>query len=230
MTDNLTLALSAAAVLVSTIAAIYSRSQTRLAAGQLELAHQIRREAAEPYVVADIVPRVGGSGLLQFRIENAGPTLARDVQISVSPPLQGGQSDEWDQRLARAVARKIPVLPPGRRIEWNFAFGPRVFQNPGLPRQYTVTVNVTGPFGRVEPLTYIIDLDAISESALERDTVEACLAKIADHTKDLPGLPGAIHSVAQALTVPPVSGEPEPPSPEGLALPQRPMPSSAGVE
>jgi hypothetical protein len=200
MNQVLALAVAVAALLVSAIALLYSRRQTHLAAKQLELASRIRVEAAEPYVVVDIVPQVGGSGLLQFRVENIGPTLARDVRMSVSPPLQGGESDEWDQRLARVVARKMPVLPPGRRIEWYFAFGPRLFENPSLPRQYTVTVNANGPAGPVSPLTYVLDLDVINESALERGTAEASLAKIADHTKRLQEIPNVLRVVADGLT------------------------------
>ncbi|MEV8326768.1 hypothetical protein [Kitasatospora sp. NPDC056731] len=56
MTDILTLTFSAAAVLVSVVAVFYSRSQTRVANQQLQLAQQIRRGAAEPYVLVDIVP------------------------------------------------------------------------------------------------------------------------------------------------------------------------------
>jgi hypothetical protein len=209
VTTFLSLALSAAAVVVSLVAVLYSRHQTRVAAEQLELARQIRKEAAEPYVIADIVPRVGGSGLLQFRVENVGPTLARDVQLNVSPPLQGGQSEAWDQKLARVVTRKIPVLPPGRHIEWNFAVGPTLFSNPALPRQYTVTVSAVGPFGPVPPLEYVIDLDAIHESALERDTVEASLMKIAGHTENLKNVPEAIRAVARQLE-PPLEAHPQP--------------------
>ena len=214
VTNILALSISAAALLVSFVSARYSRRQTRVAAEQLELARQIRTEASNPYVIADIVPRVGGSGLLQFRIKNVGSTLARDVQLSVSPPLEGGESDEWDQKLARVIGRTIPVLPPGRQIEWNFSFGPRLFANPALPRQYTVTVNTTGPSGPVGPMAYVIDLDAIGESALERDTVEACLATIADHTKHLRDIPGALQAISNELE--PRPSEAETPS-EGSA-------------
>lgn len=212
MNDTLTLAIAAAALLVSFAAVVYSRRQTGLAAEQLELARRIQIEASEPYVIADIVPRVGGSGLLQFRIENIGPTLARDVQLTVSPPLQGGGHDEWDQTLARVVARKIPVLPPGRHIAWHFASGFTIFKNASLPRQYTVTVNATGPAGPVTPLTYIIDLNAIDGSALESGTVEASLAKIADHTKNLKDIPTALRRVAGQLEVRSPAG-PDPASP-----------------
>ncbi|MFJ3214783.1 hypothetical protein ACIPLC_02495 [Kitasatospora sp. NPDC086801] len=222
MTDILTLSFSAAAVLISIVAVFYSRGQTRAAVQQLQLAQQIRRDAAEPYVLADIVPQVGGSGLLLFRIENAGPTLARDVRLTISPPLQGGEKEEWDRRLARVVARTIPLLPPGRRIEWHFAFGPRLFANSDLPRQYTVTVNAVGPFGPTAPLTYTIDLDAIDASALERGTVEASLARIADQTLTLKDIPRAIGSVENVLKAPPAGPGASLASPEGVGAHEEP--------
>lgn len=216
------MAIAAAALLVSFAAAVYSRRQTTLAAAQLELARRIQIEASEPYVIADIVPRVGGSGLLQFRIENIGPTLARDVQLTVSPPLQGGGPEVWDQTLAQVVAQKIPVLPPGRHIAWHFASGFTIFENPSLPRQYTVTATATGPAGPVTPLTYIIDLDAIDGSALESSTVEACLAKIADHTKDLKDIPKALRRVAGELEARSPAG------PEPVSQPTSPSPAADG--
>ncbi|MEV8326769.1 hypothetical protein [Kitasatospora sp. NPDC056731] len=124
--------------------------------------------------------------------------------------------------MARVVARTIPLLPPGRRIEWHFAFGGRLFASPDLPRQYTVTVNATGPFGATAPLTYTIDLDAIDASALERGTIEASLAKIADQAQTLKDIPHAIGSVAKALKASPVSGEQRLARPEGTSAQQGP--------
>jgi hypothetical protein len=195
-------ALSGAALLVSVLAAIYSRRQAAVASDQLDLARQIRTEASEPYVIADIVPQVGGTSMLLFRIENVGPTMARNVQLSITPPLQGGMPNSWDETLARVVARRIPFLPPGRRIEWVFGMGFTIFGSDTLPRQYTVTVTTTGPSGPVEPLTYVIDLDAINESLLDHESVEASLIKIADHTRRLEDMAGDLHSVAMHTSGP----------------------------
>jgi hypothetical protein len=172
-------AIAALAAVISMAALIYSRLQATYSRAQLELGERVRKEAAEPYVVADIQPRAGGSGLLVFTVQNVGPTVARDVELSVSPPLKGGERSDWDEKIARAVARRIPHLPPGRRLEWFFAFGPRFFAKPDLPRQYTVTVKATGPGGPVEPLTYVIDLDVMEGMALDRETIVAKLDKIA---------------------------------------------------
>jgi hypothetical protein len=185
MTTVLSLVLSAGAILVAGLAAIYARRQAAAARDQFALSQQIRREATEPYVIVDIAPQAGGTGLLLFSIENSGPTMARDVQLSVTPPLLGGQKAAWDEMLARVVARPIPFMPPGRRIEWAFAMGDTIFGNDSLPRQYTVTVNVMGPSGPVEPLTYLIDLDSINESQIDHTSVETSLLKIVKHTDSL---------------------------------------------
>ncbi|MEU1408662.1 hypothetical protein ABZ471_41400 [Streptomyces sp. NPDC005728] len=127
----------------------------------------------------------GGSGLLVFIVENIGPTIARDVELSVTPPLQRGERSDWDEKTARAIARKIPHLPPRRRLEWYFSFGPRYFETTDFPQQYTVTVRSTGPGGPVEPLTYVIDLDVIQGMALDRETVVAKLDLIAKNNRAL---------------------------------------------
>ncbi|MFC4495486.1 hypothetical protein ACFPA8_15245 [Streptomyces ovatisporus] len=176
------------AVVISIAALVYTRLQVVYSRQQLALGERVRKEATEPYVVPDIQPRAG-SGLLVFTVENTGPTIARDVELDVSPPLQGGERTDWDEKLAQVVGRKIPHLPPRRRLEWYFAFGPRLFDNPELPRQYTVTVRATGPGGPVEPLTYVIDLDVMQTLALDRETVVAKLDTIADNTKALRKLP-----------------------------------------
>jgi hypothetical protein len=176
------------AVIISIAALVYARLQAVYSKKQLKLGERIRREATEPYVVPNIQPRAGGSGLLVFTVENIGPTVARDVALEVFPPLQGGERSSWDEKLARVVGRTIPHLPPGRRLEWYFA-GPRFFSNPDLPRKYTVTVKATGPEGVVEPLTYVIDLDVMEGMALDRESVIAKLNTIAENTKALKKLP-----------------------------------------
>ncbi|MFJ6543507.1 hypothetical protein ACWDO7_12415 [Streptomyces sp. NPDC003656] len=178
-------AIAVIAILISIAALLYSRLQAIYGRKQLELGERIRKEAAEPYVVVDIQPRAGGSGLLVFTVENTGSTVARDVELSITPPLKGGERSDWDERIARAIARKIPHLPPRRRLEWYFSFGPRFFERTDLPRQYTVTVRATGPGGPVEPLTYVIDLDVIQGMALDRETVAAKLDLIAKNVKSI---------------------------------------------
>ncbi|MFD4583187.1 hypothetical protein [Streptomyces sp. NPDC058434] len=177
--------IAAMAVVISLAALAYSRLQAVYSGKQLKLAEQVRKEANDPYVVVDIRPCDGGSGLFAFTIENIGSTIARDVELSITPPPEGGERVDWDEKIARAIARKIPHLPPHRRLEWFFSYGPRFFGNPDLPRQYTVTVKAAGPAGAVEPLTYIIDLSVMEGMALNRETVVAKLDSIAENTRSL---------------------------------------------
>jgi hypothetical protein len=126
---------------------------------QLALARRIHREQNEPYVVVDIGSDRPGSSLLVLSIENTGPTMARDVRIQVAPDLVSSH-DHLTERLQRAVASTIPVLPPGRRLTFAFdVYGRR--EEKSLPMQFDFTVDAKGPAGPVEPLTYRVDLNML---------------------------------------------------------------------
>jgi hypothetical protein len=168
-------AVALAALVVSVPSALvtiwYSHKQTQAAARANALTEQVRREQAEPFVIADIRPRIPGSSLLIFVIENIGPTLARDVQLFVDPPLQTTLGAEKEAILNQAVNRKISALPPGRRLPFVMDIGHGLFSS-NLPLLYTVKVEATGPFGVMEPFTYVIDLAAMRDTGLETDSIE----------------------------------------------------------
>ncbi|WP_405578331.1 hypothetical protein [Streptomyces sp. NBC_01092] len=126
---------------------------------QLALAEQVHREQSEPYVVVDIGPDRPGSPLLVLSIENTGPTMARDLRIRVTPDLVSSH-DNLTGRLQRAVARTVPVLPPGRRLVFAFDVYYRR-ESSGLPMQFDFTVDAAGPAGPVETLTYRVDLEVL---------------------------------------------------------------------
>ncbi|MFJ9338029.1 hypothetical protein ACIRP0_01915 [Streptomyces sp. NPDC101733] len=52
-----------------------------------------------------------------------------------------------------------------------------------LPKVYEFRVESDGPFGRVDPLTYTVDLEALRDSALETDSTEWSAHQIAKHLK-----------------------------------------------
>lgn len=177
----------AAAVIAVWQAAIARRS----AAQQLTLAERIHREQNEPYVIVDIQPNHNDGSLLLV-IENAGPTVARNVRISCDPPLESGWApvgDEPDltQVLQQVLARTIPMLPPHRRLTFLLDSSER-FKNTELPRVYTFTVNADGPAGAVETLEFTVDIDAVAWALLEdRPTkqLEDKLGKIAQAVRAL---------------------------------------------
>ncbi|WP_327655669.1 hypothetical protein [Streptomyces sp. NBC_00483] len=182
--DEKTLALIAIVVSVLTAVGtlIYTHQQMKAAKKANALAEQAQREQVLPYVIADIRERVPGSQLLCFFIENSGPTVARDVQLSVEPPLRSALGEETAAKLNEAVTRKISVLPPGRSLMYLMDVGNRLFKS-DLPRQYTVVVNASGPFGAVETLTYTIDLEVLKASLLNRESLEWSTHVIAEESK-----------------------------------------------
>ncbi|MEW2321668.1 hypothetical protein AB0926_11260 [Streptomyces griseoincarnatus] len=183
MNEN-TLALAAIAISVLTAVGtfIYTHQQMKVARKANELTEKAQREQAEPYVVADIRERAPGSQLLVFTIENVGPTMARDVQMTVDPPLRSTLGEETETDLNAAVARKISVLPPGRKLIYLMDVGHALFSS-DLPRCYTVVVRASGPFGAVEPLTYTIDLDTLKNALLNRDSVAWSMHTLAEEAK-----------------------------------------------
>lgn len=102
--------IAALAVIISLAALAYARLQAVYSRQQLKLAERIRREASEPYVVADIQPRAGGSGLLVFTVENIGPTVARDVELSVTPPLKGANAQTGMRRSPRLSGARSRIF------------------------------------------------------------------------------------------------------------------------
>ncbi|MFG2019533.1 hypothetical protein [Actinomadura geliboluensis] len=150
-----------------------ANEQVAVSRDQLALAKQIQREQNEPYVVVDIQPASWATEVLLLVIENIGPTVARNVKFSVDPPFETSYESrrEAPLREANILTKGIPTLPPGRRIEILFDVGFELFKT-DLPKVYEVTVEASGPFGPVEPMRYIIDLEILlGYSLLGRKTV-----------------------------------------------------------
>ncbi|GHE24171.1 hypothetical protein [Streptomyces capillispiralis] len=160
----------AVAVVAAVIAVWQATIARRSAAQQLALAERIHREQNEPYVIVDIQPERNDGSLLLV-IENAGPTVARNVRISCDPPLESswtpvGDEPDLTQVIQQVLARTIPMLPPHRRLTFLLDSRER-FKNTELPRVYTFTVNADGPAGAVETLEFTVDLDAVAWALLE---------------------------------------------------------------
>jgi hypothetical protein len=163
----------------------YARKQVQAAQEQLDLNRKIEREKNEPYVIVDIHFGGPGSFALYLTIQNVGPTLARNVQISVDPPIESTH-EQATEALRTALSRTIPMLPPGRKLEYFFDTNARL--NSGLPMTYDFTVKAMGPVGNVEPLRYTVDIEVLSETLIgERPTkqIEAALTKIEKPLKEI---------------------------------------------
>jgi hypothetical protein len=97
-------------------------------------------------------------------VGNSGPAVATDVMVTFDPPLRdtpgltgsSGSARQAEERLNAGLAS----LPPGRTLRWWLGLPHEVFeQNQSGPLSYTVTINADGPFGRLESLSYTMDLN-----------------------------------------------------------------------
>jgi hypothetical protein len=159
------------AALAALIALYFSWRSTRAAnraahaaEEQTKIQRQLRIEAAQPYVWADIRPDDAQGTLLNVAVGNSGPTVAEKVRVKVDPPLPSIDQLRGRVQIAETIlADGIESLPPGRLLQWPLgqAFN---LMNDGSPQSYKFTVTANGPFGAVPALTYIVDMGNWRES------------------------------------------------------------------
>lgn len=134
-----------------------ARDQVSAAHRQNELQAQAKRDAAQPYVVVDIVPSQSSGHLLQVVARNLGQTMARNVQVRFDPPLP--QKLGGDDGPFLALDQGLSYLPPGRSMSWNLGISFDYFTERTTPPTTQVTVTCTGPFGQTEPLSYAVSFE-----------------------------------------------------------------------
>lgn len=139
--------------------AVAAREQTEL---QLELA----RAAVQPRIWADIQPDNKQGTILQLVLRNDGPSVARNVVVTIDPPLPkdtnyADRIDTAEQRLAHGIRS----IAPGRSIEWSLGPAYDLMQKRTLPAVvHMVRLTADGPHGPIEPVELEIDLDEWRES------------------------------------------------------------------
>ena len=158
-TEEWSVAVAALSLLVSGLTTGWT---VKYARAQLSHARQVQKESSEPYVVVDIEPSEPGSFVMVLAVTNTGPTMARNVRITVTPELTSAEGADITDMLQRVLARTIPMIPPGRRLTYFFDTSQR-FQS-DLPMAFDFTVNAEGPGGTVEPLHYNVDLSVYAEA------------------------------------------------------------------
>ncbi|GAB3334590.1 hypothetical protein RMN56_17785 [Micromonospora halotolerans] len=173
---------SAAAAIVAALfagsQAVAATQQSRYSQEQLMLAEQVRKDQAQPYVFADLRPDEQDPQKIMLVVQNTGMTVAKKVRVSFDPPLQSVYSPDFAETVP-ALLGPIATLPPGRRLQWLFDIGFRLFEATDNPRRYNVTINADGPFGPVEELSYDIDLNDLRR----HDASTSAPKKIADELK-----------------------------------------------
>lgn len=156
-----------AAAAVSLIALPFTARAANAAKAQTALQRKIAEDASQPFVWVDIAGDPHQGQLIKLVLGNAGPTLARDVRVQITPDLP---SDEKLRTLpAREVVMKrlnpgIQALAPGRTLQWPIGMGKNILKDDGH-QIFTVTIDANGPFGPIPTLTYDLDLADFRESS-----------------------------------------------------------------
>jgi hypothetical protein len=147
--------------LLSTKAAQKAASATKEQADatkeQTEIQRQLRIDAAQPYVWADIRQDSEAGILLNLVVGNSGPTVAKNVRVQIEPPLPTIEQLKESAIAQERLASGISSLPPGRIHTWLLGQGFNLLSENG-PQRHTFTVYADGPFGPVPPVSYIVDL------------------------------------------------------------------------
>lgn len=144
---------AAGAAVVSSFAAIWAAFN---GVRTLARARDDSRARSRPMVTAELRLPPYSKGTQLLVVQNHGPTLARDVEVSFDPPL-GDPAPEVAHEsvtpfLKRRYAAPIPVLAPGVELDniyYSGQPGPSgKFENvEPVPDQVTVTVSYRGPDG-----------------------------------------------------------------------------------
>lgn len=152
---------------ISAAALILIARQVRLASEQTKHQRQVQRDAAQPYVWADIRLREQHGQFLMLVLKNEGPSVARSVTMTFDPPLPA----EWRHgrpvgpaAVDRPGVYRFKALPPGRVMQWHLGIPTSVLDESGTT-QFTVTIDAVGPYGPVEALTYAIEIGDYRDAA-----------------------------------------------------------------
>jgi hypothetical protein len=142
---------SVGTLLVAGVAALYARSQVRVA-------QAVRADQAQPQVVIDFSLH---NILVEIVVTNTGATTARDVKLEFNPPLESTLAESDPEFFsAKLLTDGIPTMPPGKEYRFLFESGPARYDRQDLPRSYTATARFNDTHGKNSYLsTYILDFE-----------------------------------------------------------------------
>lgn len=158
------------------------REQVAAAREQTQLQIQLSREAAQPYVWADIQPDMQQGTVLHVVVGNSGPTMAHNVRVTFDPPLpKDGDRVDTIASLEEALRDGLRSLAPGRVIRWSLGPGHKLL-NDEASHLRKVVVSASGPYGALPTLEVEID---ISEWRKARDAPDGSLHHVRGAVQDL---------------------------------------------
>lgn len=157
---------------------------------------QAQQESLQPMIIVDLVSAPNDRSVLMLVVENIGPSIGRDVRIQVSPPPTRSIDRQGEKPMHdwHIFTHGIPTMPPKHRLEFFFDIGFRRFE-PGLPTQFTFTVDAVGPFGATPKMTYEIDLNTLRDAWVGQATIGKIVKQLEKMTKNIAGVADAVRQL-----------------------------------
>ena len=166
-----------ASAIAAFTALIPARRAAKAAEEQTNLQLDVMRQAAQPYVWASIQPDQNSGTIFHLIIGNSGPTIARNIRITIDPPLPDlDSSSHLVSQMQQDLKEGIISLAPRDTLHWYL--GP-ASKHITSDTTYKITTTADGPYGPLEPVEFII----------RPQTLQAALAYPQ----------GSLHSIRQEL-------------------------------
>ena len=130
----------------------------RFAWSQFREARRTRDEQAQPYVAIYMEPTEAAQNAVDLIIKNFGATAAREIEITIEPPLNSSINGEVDKVK---VPNLIRTLVPGQQWStfWDTTFRRK---DRGLPKHHIATIRFKDSRNRtLGPYIFDLDWDAI---------------------------------------------------------------------
>lgn len=127
---------------------------------QLQLGQRLRAEQAQPYVVIYAEHNEAHPHFIDLIVKNFGATAARDISITIDPPLKRSAGGEIEDVKGPSLIR---TLVPGQ--EWRTFWDSTIHRAElNMPSRYTATIEFNDTRGRrLGPYTFDLDWDQIMD-------------------------------------------------------------------
>ncbi|KUM31879.1 hypothetical protein AQ436_01830 [Arthrobacter sp. EpRS66] len=134
-----------------------AKEQVALGRRQTEVQENLYRDQQQPYVWLDFRLDPVSYWLVDLVMKNEGPTVATNVRLEIDPPIKRSQKlQKWTLEDLPGFKDGFASFPPGRELRWSLGAHTDIFDERTFTK-HTITVHCDGPFGPVEPLTYVLD-------------------------------------------------------------------------
>ncbi|MCP2324932.1 hypothetical protein HDA40_003439 [Hamadaea flava] len=116
---------------------------------------KLARNQKQPYVYVDIRPDEHQPALTVLLVRNQGPTVAKNVRVTLSPPLVSALHNAPEN----IETWEIGAIPPGAHLVRGIGVGNEILDR--NPKPIQITIEADGPRGPVDPSVYGIDIKAL---------------------------------------------------------------------